>query len=376
MTSDAIKAFIPVTLLSLKAHFAQGVQKILGVSSDLVVSEQNKCSNSIGSFSTKSQSLSQLSLIQACLNKHLRSKREFNCGRDILDYIDNFLNNLGRCEFFGLQRLCSPDNLVIWTRANSYDLAMLDAQKALEDANDHVLAKDLKLQDTSNLNNTMSNDSMWWHTPLLSRNNVTNVPAKGDEKTAYENLDRKYESVKTRINLSEDGDEEALQIGVAALMKHSISTTGSESDTDTTDGFSSRSHMSDERSSSSEMSRNVDNKSRVTDDSSERFYYSSTESERSNVDTHHRSNSMKRPTPENRLSRRKNQNSMQQGLKPRPGDAINNEEINEGNNVMKASPMGKDSVVKNLKSRRNLYKKKIERTHSNNSNISEGRSFE
>ena len=197
LTSDAMKAFLPTTLLLAKAHFSEGIHNFFGEHSDYIITEQNNCL--IGNFS-KLDAEFELSLIQNALNKNLRSKREFLCARDILDYLEDFHSNIGgRGEFFGLQRLCSPNKLIIWTETTSHNLALVEGQQALESAevaNNKSMVKYKRTFATpsSNMSDGYSSKGS------LSQTSV-NTEQRGQDLPLIKHV--KYEAVKASIHVSE-----------------------------------------------------------------------------------------------------------------------------------------------------------------------------
>lgn len=132
LTSDAMKAFIPSTLLAAKAHFYSGLDQLFGHNeTQSVIVEQNICW--LGNFS-KSDCHNELLLIQNALNDNLRSRRNFDCGQDILKYLEDYHH---KCQmdskFFSLYRLLSPNNLLVWAEKESWMIALVEIQRDLKE---------------------------------------------------------------------------------------------------------------------------------------------------------------------------------------------------------------------------------------------------
>jgi hypothetical protein len=366
LTSDAMKAFIPTTLLVAKAHYSQGIQQFFGNSTDSITAEQNKCS--VGNFSQFDVE-SELFIIQSALNKHLRSRREFDSGQDVLNYLEDFHNNVdSQSNLFGLQRLSSPNNLLIWTKPSSYALAVEEGQKALaysELANQRLHKKNQTVDQLNDLD--IINDSP--SIPMKYQTNSLEI-----KKSFSNNSESSHKSAKTSMRLSKMLKEKDKPRNTASLLAIPIENSISLQVSDEIDSKSScdtntviTEAFSESPSESESSAPQLNSKSVETDESS-RFYYSSTESEQSAESFSLKAKKTHRPTPE-----KEQHSSKLRSFKPYPGDKADtpsrqrNEGIyaNKGNNsASEESPNVKKTVdVNRFKLSRSLYMKKRQKGH-------------
>ena len=312
LTSDAMKAFIPTTLCIAKSHFSQGLDHLFGNGDmDDIIAEQNKCW--IGNFSP-TDCKNELLLIQNILNDNLRSRRHFDCGQDVLKYLEDYhQKSCGRSKYFGLHRLLSPNNLLLWTEKSSWMLASLEVQKDLVaakvKASDSVVSRQTcfsKSNEDSEYNRSRS------RTPLITIKCDENSPAKvqntGD--SPFDNNVVDSELIKSAILKREETNEFTktdtnggvmLREAVNQLRNFSLT----DSNTVITDDYSG---------SETSMPVPVQTKS---DDASEPMYYSSTDSEKSDTQTTSSQKSNK-PSPGIRNFRSRRKKS-----KPTPGETTN-----------------------------------------------------
>ena len=256
LTSDTLKAFIPTTLLVAKTHFFQGIHRLFGDKSDHVVTEQNNAL--IGNISML-DSEAELVLIQETLNKFLRSKKNFSCGADILDYLQRYHYNIGGDEkYFGLQRLCSSNKLIIWTKVQSQNLIQLEGEKALREgviSKKKIVEKYVKPSAEgsvsscdSNISDIQEYNASAQETPLISIQCDTNSPKEKDRFSArnggsfFERANPAVNSIMFETSRDyENQPEPQLNNDSNTVLSEEVSESSSlmsrSKDTDDTEGF-------------------------------------------------------------------------------------------------------------------------------------------